>query len=103
MAQPIPRYAKAAEYRMSRLKGQYLKDREGMRVLKPCLERFETVVKEYPDLIQVSPEAHYYRWMLEEFRVSLFAQRIRTRMPVSSKRLDLQWRSIENWLNQNSP
>lgn len=32
-----------------------------------------------------------YRWMLEELRVSLFAQNLKTRMPVSEKRLKRQW------------
>ena len=32
-----------------------------------------------------------FRWMLEEFRVSLFAQELRTSMPVSAKRLQRQW------------
>lgn len=32
-----------------------------------------------------------YRWMLEEYRVSLFAQPLGTRIPVSAKRLDKEW------------
>jgi ATP-dependent helicase HrpA len=33
-----------------------------------------------------------YRWMLEEFRVSLFAQELGTARPVSAKRLDECWK-----------
>ena len=36
-------------------------------------------------------EATTYRFMLEEFRVSLFAQRLGTRIPVSKKRLEAAW------------
>jgi ATP-dependent helicase HrpA len=32
-----------------------------------------------------------YRWLLEEYRISLFAQELRTAEPVSPKRLDSAW------------
>ena len=36
-----------------------------------------------------------YRWMLEEYRVSLFAQQLGTKMAVSDKRLSKQWSQVE--------
>ena len=39
--------------------------------------------------------------MLEEFRVSLFAQHLGTRQAVSEKRLRQQWAEVEAWLLQN--
>ena len=41
------------------------------------------------------PALSQFRWMLEEFRVSLFAQSLKTLMPVSSKRLQKQWQEIQ--------
>ena len=35
-----------------------------------------------------------YRWLLEELRVSLFAQELRTPQPVSAKRLDKAWAQL---------
>ena len=35
-----------------------------------------------------------FRWLLEELRVSLFAQELRTPMPVSVKRLQKVWESL---------
>jgi ATP-dependent helicase HrpA len=35
-----------------------------------------------------------YRWLLEELRVSLFAQELRTPQPVSVKRLDKAWQQV---------
>ena len=35
-----------------------------------------------------------YRWMLEEYRVSLFAQELRTPEPISPKRLDAKWDEV---------
>jgi ATP-dependent helicase HrpA len=37
------------------------------------------------------PGEDEYRWMLEEFRVSLFAQQLKTRAPVSARRLADAW------------
>jgi ATP-dependent helicase HrpA len=42
---------------------------------------------------QVLPEQSSFRWMLEEFRVSLFAQQLKTPYPVSAKRLEKAWDS----------
>jgi ATP-dependent helicase HrpA len=42
----------------------------------------------------MSPEVAAYRWMLEELRVSLFAQELGTAMPVSPKRLDEAWAKV---------
>jgi hypothetical protein len=42
---------------------------------------------------QVDARMQEYRWMLEELRVSFFAQELRTPYPVSAKRLDKVWRS----------
>jgi ATP-dependent helicase HrpA len=48
----------------------------------------------------VSPEAQRqieaFRWMVEEFKVSLFAQELGTAAPVSPKRLDQQLELIRN-------
>jgi len=47
-----------------------------------------------------SPELLDYRWMIEELRVSLFAQELKTIQPISTKRLEKQW---ESTIRQVSP
>ena len=42
----------------------------------------------------VDPELDWYRWMIEEYRVSLFAQTLGTSLTVSSKRLEKQFAKI---------
>jgi ATP-dependent helicase HrpA len=42
------------------------------------------------------PRLAEFRWLLEELRVSLFAQELKTPMPVSVKRLHKVWSSIES-------
>jgi ATP-dependent helicase HrpA len=38
----------------------------------------------------------HYRWMLEEYRVSLFAQELKTIMPISEKRLKTYWNQLSD-------
>ena len=42
----------------------------------------------------VDPQVEQFRWMLEELRVQLFAQELRTPAPVSSKRLQKMWEGM---------
>lgn len=42
----------------------------------------------------VDPELDQFRWMIEEYRVSLFAQRLGTRVSVSPQRLERQWQKV---------
>ena len=44
-----------------------------------------------PDAPMADPELDQFRWMIEELRVSLFAQELRTPVPVSAKRLQKFW------------
>jgi ATP-dependent helicase HrpA len=41
------------------------------------------------------PATDEFRWLLEELRVSLFAQQLKTRVPVSARRLDEAWSARE--------
>lgn len=97
----FPRYGKAIQHRVERLSGQYPKDRKGLDMLQPALSRLGEAGERYPHLAEVSPPAEHYRWMLEEFRVSLFAQQLGTRAPVSVKRLDQQWQLVTAWITDN--
>ena len=96
-----PRYAKALLHRVERLNGQYVKDQKAMAQLGPALDKLASAAKAYPGLLLLSPPALQYRWMLEEFRVSLFAQQLGTRTPVSQKRLAEQWSAVQSWLTDN--
>ena len=46
-----------------------------------------------PDALRI-PAIAAYRWMLEEYRVSLYAQELGTAVPVSAKRLEEQWSKV---------
>ena len=74
----LPRYLRAVEVRAERAALSPAKDAEKARALVP-FEEWETRVPE------AGREA--FRWLLEEFRVSIFAQELGTAQPVSAQRL----------------
>ncbi|MFP6807386.1 MAG: ATP-dependent RNA helicase HrpA [Pseudomonadales bacterium] len=81
----FPRFLKAVEFRMEKLQGNTKRD------LNNVLE-IETHANKFYELDnQMASSLQHYRWMLEEYRVSLFAQPIGTSIPVSGKRLDREW------------
>jgi ATP-dependent helicase HrpA len=45
--------------------------------------------------LEVSEALADYRWLIEELRVSLFAQELKTPFPVSTKRLDKIWDDLK--------
>ena len=96
-----PRYTKGIAYRVERLSGQYAKDQKNMGFLGAATERLEEQLLGYPGLLILCQAATQYRWMLEELRISLFAQQLGTKMPVSIKRLDEQWLQVESWISAN--
>ncbi|MGF1612563.1 MAG: ATP-dependent RNA helicase HrpA [Gammaproteobacteria bacterium] len=90
----LPRYLQALGVRLDRLRREPAKDalkRERMGALWPrCRER----VMQCHALGITDPELTRLRWMIEEFRVSLFAQELGTAYPISAKRLAEQWRRV---------
>ena len=96
-----PRYMKALLTRVERLSGQYAKDQAHTQLLEELGAPLWQAVQERPGLTLLSGEAMQYRWMLEELRVSLFAQSLGTRQAVSAKRLQEQWQLVASWLAKN--
>ncbi len=87
-----PRYLKGIKLRIESLGGGSLaRDRKGMDDLAPRRKAYLERRRQHDEIDVIDPELILYRWMLEEFRVSLFAQRLGTALPASAKRLDQQW------------
>ena len=86
----IPRYLQAMQMRCEKLMNAGLdKDRRAMNELEPYLRR---LIEGCTSKLATSEEFIVYRWMVEEYRVSLFAQQLHTAQTVSPKRLDRQWK-----------
>ncbi|NQX88971.1 MAG: ATP-dependent RNA helicase HrpA [Halioglobus sp.] len=96
-----PRYMVALKNRLARLTGQYRKDQKNTGLLAELTRPLRILLQQREGLLALSEEAQTYRWMLEEFRVSLFAQNLGTQRAVSPKRLLEQWQLVEAWLEKN--
>lgn len=88
-----PRYLKAIYRRLERRMLSPMKDMEKGGVIKP-FEELLRMGQLRLDKGEIDPELETFRWMVEEFRVSLFAQELGTSVPVSPKRLQEQWRKV---------
>ena len=93
----LPRYLAALQVRMERGKVDPGKDRKKLEQVRPFTE---VLVRMKED---ISPETsgekkkamEEFRWMVEEFKVALFAPEVKTAFPISPKRLALKLKEIE--------
>ncbi|MDP6445179.1 MAG: ATP-dependent RNA helicase HrpA [Pirellulaceae bacterium] len=91
----LPRFLQALALRIEKLRaGAATRDDRGIAELQPHLRQLADWIDERGDAVWFDHELVTYRWMLEEFRVSLFAQELGTSRTVSSQRLDKQWAKV---------
>ncbi|MEM8679565.1 MAG: DUF3418 domain-containing protein, partial [Planctomycetota bacterium] len=91
----MPRYFRAIEYRLTRLTaGNLEKDRVATAELEELWENYVLRQQRHETSNVVDSELELYRWMLEEYRVSLFAQPLGTAFSISAKRLEKQWKKV---------
>ncbi len=90
-----PRYLKAVEQRFEKIGAQLQRDRVWSGELTGYWEQYQARLKKHLQEGKRDAELALYRWMLEEYRVSLWAQQLGTRMAVSDKRLNKQWSQVE--------
>ena len=93
--QNYPRYFEAVCRRIEKLRGALPRDQAHMDDLTPRLLHLAERQAEHEQRGLVDPELITYRWMLEEYRVSLFAQELGVAVKVSPQRLDKQWEKVE--------
>ncbi|WP_439861337.1 ATP-dependent RNA helicase HrpA [Pseudomonas sp. MBLB4136] len=91
----LPRYLKAIEQRLDKIGAQVQRDRVWSGELAGYWEQYQARLGKHAQEGKRDPQLVLYRWMLEEYRVSLFAQQLGTRMAVSDKRLSKQWSAVE--------
>ncbi|GAA4024609.1 ATP-dependent RNA helicase HrpA [Allokutzneria multivorans] len=80
----LPRYLKAIEQRIAKLSTNAERDRDSMRAVHAVEQEYRELVAEVGSDL---PEVRRVRWMIEELRVSYFAQTLGTPYPVSDKRI----------------
>lgn len=103
----VPRYLQAIDRRLSRLAAggaaAVERDRVLMDQVRPFwvayLDRARALAEESRD----APGVEEFRWLVEEFRVSLFAQELGTLEPVSAKRLERKWGEVSGGTRGGEP
>ena len=85
-----PRYIKGMQQRLDKLQQNAERDKKTTQLIAPYWDK----MVEHNNELYEQPAFALYRWMLEEFRISLFAQNLKTQMPVSEKRLEKQWQEV---------
>jgi len=93
----LPRYLKALEVRAERGAHDPEKDKAKANQLKEFAEALQTMRKSLDPAASAEKRSavEKFVWMLEEFRVSLFAQELKTRFPVSKKKIEDARKEIE--------
>ncbi|MCH9786273.1 MAG: DUF3418 domain-containing protein, partial [Gammaproteobacteria bacterium] len=86
------RYLKAIDYRLDKLPGNLARENENLAKVARFQTRLTGLSVEQRRL------AGEFEWLLQEYRVSLFAQPVGTRVPISEKRLEKAWTELESAL-----
>jgi ATP-dependent helicase HrpA len=89
----FPRYLKGIALRIDKLKADPDRDARQMADLQPLAQHYQRAVSQRGGVADA--RLAEFRWLLEELRISLFAQELRTPMPVSVKRLHKVWESMQ--------
>ncbi len=86
-----PKYLEAIRRRIDRARVNPASDRSKMERFAPFWEQYTEAITQKTVRIVNRPALIDYRWMLEEYRISLFAQELKTLTPVSPTRLEIKW------------
>ena len=87
-----PRYLKAIMMRLEKWQDEQVRDATKMKDIQRFVTLYERELVARKGV--VDERLGEFRWLIEELRVSLFAQKLRTPMPVSVKRLEKVWNSL---------
>jgi ATP-dependent helicase HrpA len=85
------------QIRAERIPANYQRDQDNQATLTALEEACEPLLEQCPRAREMSANLRAYEGMLDEFRVSLYAQHLGTSRPVSVKRLKEQWQRVEAW------
>ena len=90
--QHFVRYLKGVVMRLDKLRADPARDSQRLAELRPLEQRY---LRRLADLKgQGDARLEDFRWQIEELRISLFAQELRTPQPVSVKRLEKTWSQL---------
>jgi ATP-dependent helicase HrpA len=87
----LPRYLRGYALRLQKYRANAERDQKHAAALHTLWQNYEARAKADQDAGRSDARLEEYRWLIEELRVSLFAQELRTPLPVSAKRLQRFW------------
>ncbi len=90
----LPRYLEALRVRLEKLRRGGASDARRLAEILPLQQRLESKARDARARGRSDAELARHRWMLEEYRVSVFAQELGTAFSVSRKKLDAQWARV---------
>jgi ATP-dependent helicase HrpA len=90
----LPRYMKALDRRLAKFAERPDRDARHAEQVAELWRRYRERADRNRQAGQTEPPLEDFRWLLEELRVSLFAQELRTPFPVSFKRLERAWADL---------
>jgi ATP-dependent helicase HrpA len=93
--QHLPRYLKAILRRFDKLPSAGERDVRHTAIIQALEQRYQERLVRHRKAGIHDPRLAEFRWHLEELRVSLFAQELKTPYPVSAKRLEKLWESVQ--------
>jgi ATP-dependent helicase HrpA len=93
--QHFPRYLKAVALRLEKLRADPSRDARWSAEFNPLWQMWLREDLKQRKQGVADPQLEQFRWLLEELRVSLYAQELRTPVPVSVKRLQKMWQAMQ--------
>ncbi|MBW1746586.1 MAG: DUF3418 domain-containing protein, partial [Deltaproteobacteria bacterium] len=93
----IARYIKAIDIRAQRASVNFEKDELKAKKLKIYVDGLNEMLKKLSSFVSEEKKQaiEEYFWLIEEYKVSVFAQELKTAFPVSEKKLDKKLKEIE--------
>lgn len=92
----LPRYLMAIEKRLQKIQDNPDRDRKARLEVSVFWDDYKKRAEQLRKNRQNSSQLDAFRWLIEEYRISLFAQELKTRVPVSAKRLKKAWNEISD-------
>jgi len=92
--QSLPRYLKALDRRLTKVGERPDRDERHAEQVAALWQRYRERAERNRQTGRVEPALEAFRWLLEELRVSLFAQELKTPIPVSFKRVERAWADL---------
>ncbi|MER0170763.1 MAG: ATP-dependent RNA helicase HrpA [Nitrosomonas sp.] len=93
--QQFPRYLKGMALRLEKLPANPERDERNSAEITPLWRQYLQHFEKHQKISYQNDNLDEFRWQIEELRISLFAQELKTPFPVSVKRLQKLWESVQ--------